>query len=90
MTFTTKSFAAAATLIALSGPAFADGHAVAFDPMDANAVAEARLDLELDTDGNGEVTNDEIIEGYMDVFDTNGNGMIDADERGEAEIMLGE
>ncbi|WP_296417392.1 hypothetical protein [Pseudooctadecabacter sp.] len=84
MTFTTKTLAATtATLIALSAPAFAAGHE--FD------VNSARLDLSLDTDGDTEIDNDEIIDGNMAIFDLDGNGAIDADERGVAEqaIMSG-
>ena len=47
--------------------------------------AGARLDLTLDTDGDGNVTDDEIIEGNMARFDTNGDGVIDVTERQQAE-----
>ncbi|WP_158270810.1 hypothetical protein [Thalassorhabdomicrobium marinisediminis] len=72
--------ATTATMIASTGAVWAEAH-----QLDANA---ARLDATLDTDGDGEVSNDEIIEGNMAFFDTDGNGAIDADERGVAEEML--
>lgn len=81
MTFTIKTLAAStATLIALSAPAFAAGHE--FD------VNSARIDLSLDTDGDTEIDNDEIIDGNMAVFDLDGSGAIDANERGLAEQAL--
>ncbi|MEL6959813.1 MAG: hypothetical protein AAGL89_12765 [Pseudomonadota bacterium] len=81
MTNLSKTVAATFTaLVALSGAAFADAHE--FD------VEGAYLDLSNDMDGDGEVTMDEIIEMNMAVFDTDGNGAIDADERGEAEVLL--
>jgi len=83
MTILNKTLAAtAATFITLGGAAFADGHAEEFD------VNEARLDISLDTNGDGEVSDDEIIDGYIELFDTDGNGTLDAAERGEAEIMI--
>ncbi|WP_375281178.1 hypothetical protein [Pseudooctadecabacter sp.] len=81
MTFTTKTLAAATALfIAASPAAFAAGHE--FD------VNSARIDLSLDTDGDTEVDNDEIIDGNMEVFDLDGSGAIDANERGLAEQAL--
>lgn len=78
----TKTFTAATVaLLTLSGSAFAAAHA----EFDADA---ARLDLTLDTNGDGEVTDDEIIEGNMELFDTNGDGVLDVVERQEAEAML--
>ncbi len=70
-----------ATVTALSAPAFAASLADIED-FDVNA---AKLDLTLDRDGDGEVSSDEIIEGNMDVFDIDGSGAIDAEERGLAE-----
>lgn len=90
MTTLTKTLATTAALITLSGAAFADAHAEVFDPADIGAVQNARLDMTLDTDNDDSVSNDEIIEAYMEVFDKDGNGAIDADERGEAETLLGE
>lgn len=80
MTLNKTLVAVAATLVTLGGSAMADGH-------EFNA-ATARLDLTLDTNGNGDVSDVEIIRGNMDVFDTDSNGAIDADERAEAEIMI--
>ena len=48
----------------------------------------AQLDETLDTDGNGEITTDEIIDGNMAIFDTNGDGAIDAGERTRAEEAI--
>lgn len=50
--------------------------------------ANARLDMTLDTDGDGKVSDDEIIQGNMALFDTNKDGAIDAAERGVAEQVL--
>lgn len=73
--------AATAALIALGGSAQADAHA----EFDINA---ARLDVSLDKNGDGEVSDDEIIDGNMAMFDTDASGAIDASERGMAEEML--
>jgi hypothetical protein len=44
--------------------------------------------VRLDTNGDGEVDNDEIIAGNMGIFDNDGNGTLDAAERGLADQML--
>jgi hypothetical protein len=86
--FTTfKTKLAAEILIATGSTAFTDAHAT-FDPSDTAEVAQARLDMMLDTNKDDTVDNDEIIAAYPEAFDTNGNGMIDANERAEAEIIL--
>jgi hypothetical protein len=72
--------ATAATFLTFGGAAFADSHSI--------DIGTARLDLSLDTNGDGEVDNDEIIDGNMAIFDSNGSGTLDAEERGVAEQML--
>ncbi|WP_281982931.1 hypothetical protein [Thalassorhabdomicrobium marinisediminis] len=72
--------ATTATFIASTGAVWAEAH-----QLDVNA---ARLDTTLDTNGDGEVTDNEIIEGNVAFFDTNGNGVVDANERGVAKELL--
>jgi hypothetical protein len=72
--------ATAATFLTFGGAAFADSHSI--------DIGTARLDISLDTNGDGEVDNDEIIDGNMAIFDSNGSGTLDAEERGVAEQML--
>jgi hypothetical protein len=72
--------AAAAALITSTGISFADGHTIDIDT--------ARLDMSLDTNGDGEVDNDEMIAGNMAIFDTDGSGTLNAVERGVADDML--
>ena len=81
--FNKTIIATTVSFIALGGSAFAAGH-----ELDLNT---ARLDMTLDTDGNGEITTDELIDGNMAFFDANNDGAIDAEERGMAEeaIMSG-
>lgn len=66
--------------MALGAPAFADGHA-----LDLNA---ARLDTSMDQDGDGTVSDDELIRGNMAVFDTDNSGAINAVVRIAAEMFL--
>ncbi|MGJ8625044.1 MAG: hypothetical protein ACSHW1_20055 [Yoonia sp.] len=81
MTILNKAIiATTVSFIALGGAAFADGH-----ELNLNA---ARLDTTLDRNGDGEVTDLEIIDGNMAFFDANGDGAIDAAERGHAEEMI--
>ncbi len=75
--------ASVATVIALSAPAFA----ALSDVQDFNVNA-AKLDYTLDTDGNGTITDDEIIDGNVAAFDVDGSGRLDAEERGVAEIFV--
>ena len=75
--------ASVAAVVALSAPAFASLSDVA--DFDVNA---AKLNLTLDADGNGDVSDREIIDGNVAAFDTDGNGRLDAQERGVAEIFV--
>lgn len=75
--------ASVATVIALSAPAFA----TLGDIQDFN-VNFAKLNYAFDTDGNGEITVDEIIDGQVAEFDTDKDGVINANERGLAEIYI--
>ncbi|MGJ8611401.1 MAG: hypothetical protein ACSHW1_20065 [Yoonia sp.] len=85
MTLMKTSFAAlTASMILVGGTAMADGHAAAFD------ADTARLDLTLDTNGDGDVSDLELIDGNVAVFDKDGDGVLNAQERGEAEIMVKE
>lgn len=87
MTFLNKTIAlASATLITAGSAAFAESHASIMD-FDAEA---ARLDVSLDMDGDGEVSDEEIIRGNMAVFDLDGSGTIDAEEQAIAENALGD
>lgn len=51
-------------------------------------VAIARADLSLDTNGDNDVSDRELIDGSLATFDTNGDGLLDAEERGVAEQIL--
>ncbi|SLN60196.1 hypothetical protein [Pseudooctadecabacter jejudonensis] len=84
MTNLMKTLIASAAVATLGTAALADGHSK-FGDFDPN---RAVLDPTMDQNDDGEITIDELIEMNMMVFDTDGNGAIDADERGEAEQFL--
>ena len=82
-TFSKRLVASVATVIALTAPAFANLDAIT----DFN-VNFAKLDHSLDTDGNNDITVDEIIDGHVAEVDINDDGRIDAYERGLAELYI--
>lgn len=82
MTKLMNSLIASAAVAVIGSAAAAN---VAFEDFDVNA---AVLDPTMDMNEDGEVTIDEIIEMNEMVFDINGDGSIDAAERGEAEQWL--
>ena len=72
-----------AAVVALSAPAFASLE----DIQDFNVNA-AKLDWSLDTNGNQDISDREIIDGNVAVFDLNGDGRLDAQERGNARLHV--
>lgn len=80
MTTTLKTLIAAGIVTLASSAAFADGHTFNVD--------KARMDMTLDTNGDRDISDDELINGNVNVFDLNGDGIIDAEERGKAELAI--
>ncbi len=72
-----------AAVVALSAPAFA----ALEDVQDFNVNA-AKLNYSLDTNGDQEVSDREIIDGNVAAFDLDGDGRLNAKERGIAEIHV--
>lgn len=77
-----KTVAATAALTLVGTAAMADAK---FEDFDVNA---AVLDPMTDMNRDGEVTIDEIIAMNEAAFDIDGDGVINAAERGEAEVFL--
>ena len=72
-----------AAVVALSAPAFA----ALEDVQDFNVNA-AKLNYSLDTNGDQDVSDREIIDGNVAAFDLDGDGRLNAKERGIAEIHV--
>ena len=72
-----------AAVVALSAPAFA----ALEDVQDFNVNA-AKLNYSLDTNGDQDVSDREIIDGNVAAFDLDGDGRLNAKERGIAQIHV--
>jgi len=82
MTNLMKTLIASAAVTVIGTASFANA---AFEEFNLNA---AILNPTTDMNDDGDVTTDEIISMNEEVFDLDGDGVINAQERGAAEVLI--